>query len=97
MAAMLNKLLKDVLVCTWCLSPLKEAGTTLTCTKCGAVYAIRDDIPNMLLDSARLHCPRCRRELKKGEGVALCETCNREFSLRERLPAQIFKTGENKT
>ena len=97
MAAMLNKLLKDVLVCTWCLSPLNEAETTLTCTKCGAVYAIQDDIPNMLLDSARLYCPQCRRELRKGEGVAVCEACNRQFSLRERLPAQLLETGKNET
>jgi len=88
---MLNKVLKDVLVCTWCLGPLDEGAGALTCSRCRAVYAIEEGIPNMLLDSARLHCPVCRRELKKGEGVATCEACGRQFSMTERLPAQILE------
>jgi len=91
---MLSKVLKDVLVCTWCLGPLDEGAATLTCTRCGAVYALQDGIPNMLLDSARLHCPNCRREMKKGEGVAVCEACGRKFSLTERLPAQALEKGK---
>ena len=89
---MLSKVLKDVLVCTWCLGPLDEASETLTCTRCGAVYAIQDGIPNMLLDAARLHCPLCRRELKKSEGTAVCEACDRRFSITERLPAQMMRS-----
>ena len=93
---MLSKVLKDILVCTWCLSPLDESEAALTCTKCGAKYAVENGIPNMLLDAARLHCPVCRQELKKGEGVATCAGCQRQFSLRERLPAQAFVTGKSK-
>ena len=30
-----------------------EAGATLTCTECGRVFPIRDDIPVLLLDEGR--------------------------------------------
>jgi uncharacterized protein YbaR (Trm112 family) len=82
---MLNKILKDKLVCTWCLGPLDESAARLKCTRCGAEYAIVDDIPNMVLDDAKLFCPSCRRELKKGEGMGMCESCGKKFSLRERI------------
>ena len=33
---------------------LDESAQTLTCTECGRIFEIRDDIPVLLLDEARL-------------------------------------------
>jgi uncharacterized protein YbaR (Trm112 family) len=52
---MLNKDLLDILVCPQCKGPvsLTEAADGLVCEKCRLVYAIRDDIPVMLIDEAK--------------------------------------------
>jgi uncharacterized protein YbaR (Trm112 family) len=31
-----------------------EAAQTLTCTQCGRIFEVRDDIPVLLLDEARM-------------------------------------------
>jgi uncharacterized protein YbaR (Trm112 family) len=50
------KELLDILVCPLCKEPVKmtpdEHG--LKCSKCHRVYPIRDDIPVMLIDEARI-------------------------------------------
>jgi len=50
------KELLDILVCPLCRVPVKvtpdEQG--LKCSKCHRVYPIRDDIPVMLIDEARV-------------------------------------------
>jgi uncharacterized protein YbaR (Trm112 family) len=48
------QLLKEFLVCTKCHAPLVQRGQTLLCTRadCRYCYAIRDDIPNMVLGDA---------------------------------------------
>jgi uncharacterized protein YbaR (Trm112 family) len=52
---MINKDLLDILACPQCKGPVKltEAGDGLVCEKCRLLYAIRDDIPVMLIDEAR--------------------------------------------
>ena len=52
---MLNKDLLDILVCPQCKGPVRltEAADGLVCEKCRLEYAIRDDIPVMLIDEAR--------------------------------------------
>ena len=54
---MLKKFL-DMLACPVreCRKPLvlAEDGNSLQCTGCGRIYAIRDGIPNLLPDQARL-------------------------------------------
>jgi hypothetical protein len=52
---MLNKDLLDILVCPKCKGPVRltEAADGLVCEKCRLVYAIRDDIPVMLIDEAK--------------------------------------------
>ena len=52
---MLNKDFLDILVCPQCKGPVRltEAADGLVCEKCRLVYAIRDDIPVMLIDEAR--------------------------------------------
>ena len=49
---MLDKELLKILCCPKCKGDLKyeEEKQTLTCTKCGKVYTVKDDIPIMLVD-----------------------------------------------
>ena len=48
--------LLDILVCPLCKEPVKLTpdGRGLKCAKCRRVYAIQDDIPNMLVDEATI-------------------------------------------
>ncbi len=47
--------LKDILACPKCKGPLEfhEDRAEIHCTRCRLAYAIRDDIPVMLVDEAR--------------------------------------------
>lgn len=47
-----------LLVCPMGKAPLKHEGDTLTCTHCGVRFAIKDDIPNMIVEEAELP-PTC--------------------------------------
>ena len=53
---MLPKDLLDDLVCPACIQPLeyRESPESLKCLQCGRVYAVRDDIPIMLIDEAKI-------------------------------------------
>jgi len=48
--------LLDILVCPLCKTPVKlvNEGTGLKCETCHRVYPIRDDIPVMLIDEAKI-------------------------------------------
>jgi uncharacterized protein YbaR (Trm112 family) len=48
--------LLDILVCPLCKAPVKLTadGQGLKCGQCRRVYPIRDDIPVMLLDEAKV-------------------------------------------
>ena len=48
--------LLDILVCPLCKSPVKLTGDGqgLKCDQCRRVYPIKDDIPVMLIDEARI-------------------------------------------
>ncbi len=54
--AMLPKDLLDILVCPACKKPLayNAQAATLKCAACRRVYPIRDDIPVLLVDEARI-------------------------------------------
>ncbi len=52
--AMLNEELLALLVCPMGKAPLRREGDMLVCTRCGPRFAIRNDIPNMLIDEAEL-------------------------------------------
>ena len=43
-----------LLVCPLGKAPLRREGDRLVCTRCGPRFAIRDDIPNMLIEDAEL-------------------------------------------
>jgi len=48
--------LLDILVCPLCKMPVKLTSDQhgLKCSKCRRVYPVRDDIPVMLVDEARI-------------------------------------------
>ncbi|QYJ05763.1 hypothetical protein KUV85_01655 [Nocardioides panacisoli] len=49
--------LLDIIVCPDCHGALTPAPSTLTCTGCGLVYPIRDQIPVLLVDEATRPTP----------------------------------------
>jgi uncharacterized protein YbaR (Trm112 family) len=51
---MVNEDPMDLLVCPMAQAPLRREGETLVCTRCGLRFAIRDEIPNMLVEEAEL-------------------------------------------
>lgn len=48
--------LLEILVCPECKAPVRlvKNGTALKCEKCRRVYPIKDDIPVMLIDEAKI-------------------------------------------
>jgi uncharacterized protein YbaR (Trm112 family) len=56
LAMAISKDLLDILVCPLCKAPveLKQDENGLKCVQCKRVYPIRDDIPVMLVDEARI-------------------------------------------
>jgi len=56
LSIMLAKDLLDILVCPACKQPLtyNEAAQTLKCAACRRVYPIRDEIPILLVDEAKI-------------------------------------------
>jgi uncharacterized protein YbaR (Trm112 family) len=51
---MVNEELLALLVCPMGKAPLRREGDVLICTRCGPRFAIKDDIPNMLIEEAEL-------------------------------------------
>ena len=49
---MINKELLDILVCPICKEAVTLKENKLVCEKCAKAYAIKDDIPVMLIDEA---------------------------------------------
>jgi uncharacterized protein len=51
---MITKELRDILVCPACKQALeyRESPESLRCTQCHRVYAVKDDIPIMLVDES---------------------------------------------
>ncbi len=82
---MLDSKLLEILACPWCLGELDYRDDKLACRRCKAVYAVVDDIPNMLVEEAELHCPLCGGPMEAAGGKASCAKCEREWSTEERL------------
>lgn len=51
---MIDKELLDILACPACKTDVRLEGDRIVCTKCGRRYAIKDDIPIMLIDEAEM-------------------------------------------
>ena len=70
----ISKDLLEILVCPLCKAPveLKQDENGLKCVECKRVYPIRDDIPVMLVDEARIE--RVTKAWMPGEsaGAAAC-------------------------
>ncbi len=54
---MISKELLDILACPVCKAGLVLRTDTLKCTACGRVYPIRDDIPILLEEAAKIEQP----------------------------------------
>ena len=59
---MVSEDLLALLVCPLGKAPLRREGESLVCTRCGLRFAIKDDIPNMLIEEAELPAGRSRLE-----------------------------------
>ena len=51
---MISKELLDILACPVCKAPLSLESESLRCTQCRRIYPIRDGIPILLEEEARL-------------------------------------------
>jgi len=51
---MIDKKLLDMLACPLCKTDVRLEGEEIVCSKCGRRYPIKDDIPVMLIDEAKL-------------------------------------------
>jgi LSD1 subclass zinc finger protein len=53
---MIAQELLDILVCPACKKPLalQDNGAVLKCAECHRAYQVRDDIPILLIDEARI-------------------------------------------
>jgi uncharacterized protein YbaR (Trm112 family) len=51
---MLNEELLTLLVCPMGKAPLRREADILICTRCGTRFAIKDEIPDMLIEDAEL-------------------------------------------
>jgi uncharacterized protein YbaR (Trm112 family) len=51
---MVSEELLALLVCPMGKAPLRREGDLLICTRCGPRFAIKDGIPNMLIEEAEL-------------------------------------------
>ncbi|MCI0343364.1 MAG: hypothetical protein L0216_19835 [Planctomycetales bacterium] len=73
----LDKDLLDILACPHCLTPVREDGEKLVCTRpeCGLRYAVEDGIPNMLIDDADKTCPKCGKARAYDGRVLSCPGC----------------------
>ena len=56
MLSMIPDDLLEILVCPVCKKPLtqKDNGQSLKCAECRRVYPVRDDIPILLVDEAKV-------------------------------------------
>lgn len=51
---MIDEEMLALIVCPIGKAPLRLEGDTLVCTRCGPRFNIKDEIPDMLIDHARL-------------------------------------------
>ena len=79
--------LLDIMACAFCKSPLRLDGDKLRCENaaCGLVYAVKDDIPIMLIDEAERPCPKCSATREWTDDLLKCPKCGAE--LRYERPA----------
>jgi hypothetical protein len=71
------KELLELMACAFCKSELSEDGDRLRCrnSECGLVYAVKDEIPVMLVDEAERPCPKCKATRQVTDDVLSCPQC----------------------
>ena len=69
--------LLDILACAFCKTPVRPEGERLLCGNpaCGLAYAVKDDIPVMLIDEAERPCPKCKATRDWKDDVLSCKAC----------------------
>lgn len=73
--------LLEIMACALCKKELRLEGEKLFCTntECGLIYAIKDDIPIMLIDEAERPCPKCRAQRDWNDDDLKCPKCGTSF------------------
>ena len=51
---MIDRKLLDILACPLCKTDVRLEGKEIVCSKCSRRYPIKDDIPIMLIDEAKM-------------------------------------------
>ena len=69
--------LLDIMACAFCKSALRLDGDRLRCQNaaCALVFAVKDDIPIMLIDEAERPCPKCAATREWTDDVLKCPKC----------------------
>ncbi len=69
--------LLDIMACAFCKGELRLEGEKLHCAgkDCGLIYAIKDDIPIMLIDEAERPCPKCSATRDWKDDLLSCPKC----------------------
>ena len=72
--------LLDILACAFCKSAVRLDGDKLRCSnaECGLVYAVKDEIPIMLIDEAERPCPKCGASRTWTDDLLKCPKCAAE-------------------
>ena len=86
--------LLDIMACAFCKSELRQEDDKLHCSNsgCGLIYAVKDDIPIMLIDEAERPCPKCQAVRDWNDDVLKCPKC--EATLKyERSAAKKEKSS----
>ena len=86
--------LLDIMACAFCKSELRQENDKLHCgnSECGLIYAVKDDIPIMLIDEAERPCPKCQAVRDWSDDVLTCPKCGATLKY-ERKEAKEKSSG----
>jgi hypothetical protein len=97
----LPKDLLEILVCPFCKGDLREEGDALKCLRaeCGLIFAVKDGIPDMLIDEAKRPCPKCPEQRafktewvpddrpgggKRAKDMLICPKCSTTYVIERK-------------
>lgn len=78
--------LLDIMACSLCKADLRLQGEELHCAnaECGLIFAVKDDIPIMLIDEARRPCPKCQAQRDWTDDELKCPKCGAAFRYQRK-------------